>query len=267
LKLVLMGESKRAWTAWLAASTGDPRIIGIVSTVFNNLNMAKQLAHQRDLWESVSPELHDYSDLGLPERVNSVEGRRLVAMVDPMSYLCQLKARTLLVHGSNDAYWAPDALSLYSACLPMGTGLLTLPNEGHVFPDKTAYYETAGAFARACATNTNWPYLEGKLVERNKIFVKLIISEHPGAVIRDCRLFVAESEVGSFSEAAWEAHGEPSKLPEGEARFLLPGTKAAFQAAFVQVKLELELSGVRSEITLSTPTVLRRKDSPAQSRS
>ena len=259
-RFVLMGESKRAWTAWMAAATGDPRIIGITPTVFDNLNVPDQLAHQLELWDRFSPAIHDYTDLALPNRLDSDVGRRLARIVDPLNYMPSVGARVLLVHGANDPYWAPDALSLYIDALPEGTTLLTLPNEGHVFADKGAYYATACAFARACALNSSWPGITSELDERNIYIVKLIKSAFCSAVCTDCRLFIAESESGDFSETEWRLESRCT-LPEApEVRFGLPRFEAAFQAVFVQADFEMEIGGLRSTITISVPTVLRRTE-------
>jgi PhoPQ-activated pathogenicity-related protein len=258
-RFVLMGESKRAWTTWMAAATGDSRISGIAPAAFDNLNMVAQMAHQLELWDRFSPAIHDYTDLGLQARIGSGAGKFLARLVDPYTYLPNIKARILQVHGANDAYWAPDARLLYQNALPEGATLLTLPNEGHSFTDKSTYYRTAGAFAHACAADSGWPEIVSKLVEQNILLVNLIDHGSRATGAWDGRMYVSESATADFTAARWDVSAQGKSSQAGEMRFTLPKSHANFQAAFAQLECNFEIGGGRvNAITLSTPTTLLR---------
>jgi len=254
-RFILIGESKRAWTTWLTACTLDPRIIGIVPTVFDNLNMTAQLAHQHEIWDEYSTAIHDYTDLGLPARAQSHLGRRLSQMVDPFLSLKSINVPLLQINGSNDEYWAPDARSLYEEWLPEASSLLTLANEGHVFTDKLPYYRNAASFARRCAAGLGFPKLVNKLTERNELLVNLILSVESAEFCTHCRLFLAESPDGKFAQAEWwvESQCRPGELLEF--CFALPELREPFQAAFVQADIDL---GGGEVVTVSGTTILRR---------
>ncbi len=156
-KFVLWGESKRAWTAWMAAAAGDKRIIGLAPCSFDNLNIPAQMIRQKEEWGHYSPAISAYTKRGLQETLSTPRGQELAVLVDPYSYLSQIKARILTIRGSNDPYWALDAYQEYERAMPEDSTLLVLPNEGHDFKDKREYLRTVGAFSACCATKTKWP--------------------------------------------------------------------------------------------------------------
>lgn len=259
-RFVLMGESKRAWTAWMAAATGDARIAGVVATVFDNLNLPAQMARQLDVWGRYSPEIHDYTDLGLQEKSDTSRGRVLSRMVDPYSYLRLVRARVLQVHGANDPYWLANAREAYAGALPEDALLLTLPNESHVFGDKTSYFESAGTFAAAVASKLQLPSINTKLVERNLFFVNLILSAEASASFTYCRLFIAESETANFSECHWEVESHFKPIGTHDFYLPLPESRSRYLAAFVQAEFDVTIGGTQRRLTVCGPTVMLDRD-------
>ncbi|MGB4669655.1 MAG: PhoPQ-activated protein PqaA family protein, partial [Bacillota bacterium] len=59
---VIVGASKRGWTSWLSAAV-DPRVMGIIPLVYDNLNLQAQLDNHLASWGEYSPMIHDYTDL------------------------------------------------------------------------------------------------------------------------------------------------------------------------------------------------------------
>src|SRR5262249_6977682 len=110
---IISGASKRGWTTWLTAASGDPRVKAIAPAVIDMLNMKEQLPHQLKSFGAYSEMIGDYTKLGLAELPDSPEVRKLYGLVDPYSYREQLTLPKLILLGNNDPYWTVDALNLY----------------------------------------------------------------------------------------------------------------------------------------------------------
>jgi len=147
-RFVVTGASKRGWTTWLAGATGDRRVAGIAPMVFDFLDFERQLAHQLKAWGAYSEMLGDYVSRGQAEAAQTPEGRKLAAMVDPISYRTKLAMPKLIVLGSNDRYWTSDAHRLYVPSLPGHTFFRIVPNVGHNLGGGEAAIASVAFFAR-----------------------------------------------------------------------------------------------------------------------
>ncbi len=166
-KFVVTGASKRGWTTWLVAGTGDKRIIGIAPVVFDNLNIVAQMKHQKELWGHYSPQIQDYEKSGMLAALETPDGKRLAAMLDPLTYADRIKCPLFSINGTNDPFWAPDAMSLYWDKLKMPKSCLFLPNEGHTFETRGAVADSLGAFVASCAGEIIWPSLGTRILHDN----------------------------------------------------------------------------------------------------
>ncbi len=156
-KFIITGGSKRGWAAWLAALTGDSRVVGVAPMVFDNLNVRPQMLAQLEQWGSFSPKLDDYTRRQLQMMLDEEAGERLARLVDPFTYLKHLRCPVLLVHGTNDEFWTSDATTRYWNHIPGQKSLLAIPNVGHDLGDRAAAYRTLGAFARRCTAGKKMP--------------------------------------------------------------------------------------------------------------
>jgi len=155
-KFLVTGESKRGWTTWLIGACNDPRVVGIAPVSFDFLDFPAQIRRQIELWGKPSEMLGSYTGSGLLEVMKSDAGKRLLGLVDPISYLVSYRVPTLIARGSNDPYWATDATRLYFDRLRQPHSLLVLPNEGHDFGTNQMYLSTVAAFARSCSGAFAW---------------------------------------------------------------------------------------------------------------
>ncbi len=161
-KFVITGGSKRGWAAWLAALTGDSRIVGVAPMVFDNLNVRPQMLAQLEQWGIFSPKLDDYTRRQLQMMLEEEAGERLARLVDPFTYLKNLRCPVLFIHGTNDEFWTADATTRYWDHIPGQKSLLAIPNAGHNLGDRVSAYRTLGAFARRCAIGEPMPEISNE---------------------------------------------------------------------------------------------------------
>jgi PhoPQ-activated pathogenicity-related protein len=157
-RFIISGASKRGWTTWLSGASGDQRIVGIAPMVIDNLNLAKQMKHQMELWGKYSEQIEAYTKRGLQAKFASDEGRHLGEIVDPYAYRSQIKVPTLIITGANDPYWAADACRQYYSDLKQPKWMVTVPNVGHNLGGGAEAIETLGAFCRSVAGGFAMPH-------------------------------------------------------------------------------------------------------------
>lgn len=204
-KFIVTGASKRGWTSWLTAATSDPRVVAIAPMVIDTLDIPAQLKHQRAVYGTYSSEIDDYVDAGLlkPGVFDSSAGRRLWRMVDPYTYRQKLMLPKLIINGTNDPYWAQDALNLYWHRLRGGKWVIYVPNAVHNLKhNRERVYDTLGAFARHIASSTPMPEPRWKYArEGGKIRLTIGSDQLPDAA----RLWVAHSSGLDFRESHWSS--------------------------------------------------------------
>jgi PhoPQ-activated pathogenicity-related protein len=196
-RFVVTGESKRGWTTWFVGASGDPRVAGIAPMIIDNLNLAAQMPHQLRLWGKYSDMIEAYTRLGLQAKTAMPRGLRLSQIVDPYSYRDRITAPTLIVNGSNDPYWATDALSLYWDGLREPKSVLCVPNAHHDLGDKKLAWATLAAFARSACGEFVWPAVSWSYRDGN-----LVVSVH-GPAPTGARLWQANSETTDFRPSAF----------------------------------------------------------------
>lgn len=162
-KFIPFGASKRGWTTWLLASTGDRRIIGAAPMVYDNLKISAQMVHQKKLWERYSPMIADYEKTGLIRALANPDGKRLEGMVDPWRYRKSIKCPIFIINGGNDPYWTVDALGLYWQDMTMPKSCLVVPNAGHDLGDGKWSLASLAAFASLTASGKPMPRLDSTL--------------------------------------------------------------------------------------------------------
>jgi PhoPQ-activated pathogenicity-related protein len=230
-RFVVCGASKRGWTTWLVAATKDPRVIGIAPMVIDTLNMPRHLAYQKELWGDYSPEIRDYVQTGLTKIIETPDGKKLIGMVDPYSYLSEIKIPTLVITGGNDAYWPVDAHRLYFDQIRGPKFMRVVPNAGHNLNDGREAAASIAYFAGCLAGR-----IPGGLPKIPVIDAKSNLTQKrqrtPNFV--DMRMWTAESENLNFVNSRWEnwtQRGDKSKRNEAtfaEYRFKADGLEASF---------------------------------------
>jgi PhoPQ-activated pathogenicity-related protein len=204
---IVSGASKRGWTTWLTAAI-DPRVRAIAPVVIDTLNMRAQMPRQLKAFGAYSAHLAPYTTRGLVPIPETPEGQRLLSMVDPWEYRDRLSLPKLIVNGTNDFYWATDALNLYWKELAGDKWVVYLPNAGHDLrrQDKpksdqlTDFVNGLAAFARHQIGRRSMPHLTWKNETVNGR-LRLTIDASPAP--NGARLWVAQTETQDFRRASW----------------------------------------------------------------
>ncbi|HEY7318714.1 MAG TPA: 1-acylglycerol-3-phosphate O-acyltransferase [Candidatus Binatia bacterium] len=206
---IVSGASKRGWTTWLTAAV-DARVRAIAPVVIDTLNMRAQMPRQLKAFGGYSARLTPYTSRGLVPIPNTPEGQRLLSMVDPWAYRERLVMPKLIINGTNDFYWATDALNLYWNELSGGKWVVYVPNAGHDLrrQDKpeseqlTDLINSLAAFSRHQITGRSMPALKWKHETVNGR-LRLVIDATPAPA--GARLWMAESGTQDFRTARWKA--------------------------------------------------------------
>jgi PhoPQ-activated pathogenicity-related protein len=206
-KFIVAGASKRGWTTWLTAAV-DQRIGAIAPVVIDTLNMRAQMPRQLKAFGAYSARLQPYTSRGLVPIPESPEGQRLLSMIDPWAYRDRLTLPKLIVNGTNDFYWATDALNLYWNELPANKWVIYVPNAGHDLrrrdrgnPNQMNHLvDGLAAFSRHQISGRSMPDVSWKHEDREGK-LRLSIAANPKPI--GARLWVARTASKDFRGANW----------------------------------------------------------------
>lgn len=199
---VTSGASKRGWTTWFTGAVVPERLKGIVPLVYDNLDLPAQMRHQVEAWGDYSEQIHDYTERGLQELLQTAEGAELSAMVDPYSLRDRVTVPKLIMTGTNDAYWPLDAANLYWDELPEPKYILYVPNAGHGLPDIERVINGEVGFFKACTGRIPLPEMTWSFEDTG--YLKLTIDPGDELPVLRVNEWKAHSPTRDFRGAEWE---------------------------------------------------------------
>ncbi len=211
-RFLITGASKRGWTTWLDGASKDKRIQAIAPMVIDTLHVVAQGPHQLEAYGAPSEQVGDYTQADIFNKLSTPRGKRLMELEDPYSYLNRLTLPKLLILGTNDRYWAQDALNLYWDDLKGPKWVMYTPNSGHDLGNGILQVlGTLSAFARAQASNTPWPKMTWKYTNgTGGIDLKVTSDQKP----KSARLFRTYARTQDFRDSKWTS--EPISLDESD---------------------------------------------------
>ena len=233
---LMIGFSKRGLAAWLAAT--DPRVKGLVSLAYNNLNTPKQAAAQRADWGELSPKLKPYMENGVEAAMATPRGQAILDAWDPYFFRAQLNKPKLVVDATGNDYWSLRAFDQYADDLPGTTNFLMVSGTDHYMVN--AFSEVFGAATAWCHWTLSARKLPQPKLSRAGNNWKF---SAPGA--KAATLHFARSASSDFRGAKWQSvpmrkiNGAmwEAKMPAGQ------GKNAVFAAGdWADGKLTLPLS-------------------------
>jgi PhoPQ-activated pathogenicity-related protein len=154
------GASKRGWTTWLSAASGDSRIKAIGPMVIDMLNMPVSLNNQLTAYGAYSEQIDDYVKLEIPQSTGSKKGKAVTTMIDPYSYRKKLGVPKMIFIGTNDEYWTVDAVKFYINEIPGQTMLHYVPNAGHDLGGGISALQTLGVLYGKMLQSKPYPVLQ-----------------------------------------------------------------------------------------------------------
>ncbi len=251
-RFMVTGGSKRGWTAWLVGASQDRRVAGIAPMVIDVLNLPAQVPHHLEFYKGVpSEQIGDYVAGGMLQKLDTPEGRKLVELEDPYSYRERYTMPKLIINGTNDRYWALDALNLYWDGLPEPKWVLYVPNSGHGLEDRTRVFATMSTFIRLLAQRRSLPKPQWAFKETAQ-GLELTVSSQPSA--RAAFLWYTRVPNHDFREAQWEAR--PMERTANGWRGILPRPSSGNSACFAELVFDYE----GQTYTLSTQLQILRSN-------
>jgi PhoPQ-activated pathogenicity-related protein len=241
-KFVTTGGSKRGWTTWFTGEVDPQRVAGIAPIIYDNLDMAAQMALQKSSYGEYSSQIDDYTALGLPDLLQTEAGKAFGAMVDPFTYRDRLTMPKLLIHGTNDPYWVVDSAQVYYDKLPGPKWVLNQPNVGHGI-DPMRFLAAEGAFYLHCAGRLKFPELNWHFQRDNdRLQLGIITDLAPKRVAQ----WTATAPTRDFRPSKWVS--APLEQAGGQWVAELAKPETGYAAMFIEVVYDL---GGR-EVPLST---------------
>ncbi len=248
-KFVITGASKRGWTSWLTAASGDKRVKAIAPMVIDTLNFPVQMQNQVKAFGKPSEMIADYTRAKLVPIPDTTDGKSLWQMVDPFIYKDAITVPKMLIHGTNDPYWPQDALNTYWDELKGDKYVCYVPNAGHglqeedekgkkeLFPMRAV--NTLAGFARTQIFDTKMPSLGWKFEDTPRGELKFTYTF--GDKVDSIRQWSAESDTRDFRKARWSSQDLISKDPgvthhKGEEMRTIGRPKAGFKAIYVEAE-------------------------------
>ena len=246
---VVFGASKRGWTTWLTAAVDGKRVKAIAPEVTDNLDIRRQMPHQVELWGDYSWLIRDYSSKGLMQVLDTSRGRTLVTSVDPYTFRARLTMPKLIINGSNDPYWATDALNFYWDDLVGPKYVLYAPNSGHLLDDHVRVLNTLSAFFRTVASGKAMPDISWtRHIEGDKLTLTI---KAPQA--KSARAWVATADNLDFRPQKWEPRDMHGANGVFTATIQRPADKN------IAVFGEADFTADGKPFTLSTQNVILKK--------
>ena len=236
-RFIISGASKRGWTTDLVAAV-DPRVVGIVPIVYDNLNIPAQVRNQIQNWGKTSDLTEAYNSIGLFSKMQTPEGKKLLEIVDPYTYRARLTMPKLFVHATNDGYWSLDSQKFYWNELPGENRLFEVPNVPHTLGNSfAAVAGSAAAWGKLVLAGKEVPKVKLEVMETNGKREFVATTDGAPSVVR---LWLANSASHDFRRAEWRSL---ELLPKGGAyRATLTDDqlfgRGANVAAFAEIEVE-----------------------------
>ncbi len=166
---VVAGGSKRGWTTWTTAAV-DKRVVAIVPIVIDMLNVVESFKHHWEAYGFWAPAVGDYDAMGLMDWMGTPEYEKLLALVEPYSYIKRFTMPKLIMNSAGDQFFLPDSSQFYWDDLVGDKYLRYIPNTGHGMDGSDALYSLM-AFYHSIISDTPLPQYSWSYGKNNTLTV------------------------------------------------------------------------------------------------
>ncbi len=244
-QFVVTGASKRGWTTWLTGAH-DSRVKAIAPMVIDMLNWDLNIEYHKVTWGDYSIQIEDYVKLGIAQKANTPEGKKVTKMVDPYSYRSLLTMPKMLFMGTNDEYWPVDAIKNYIDSIPGDNHICYTPNAGHDLGDRKTYLAGISAFFGTTITNGVYPKCDYSVTEENgKIILKI---QATAELLEDAILWSATSNDREFRDKVWTSVSL-GKANVSEFTQEIDYPETGFKAFYLDLKYKAPVTGSFTQST------------------
>jgi PhoPQ-activated pathogenicity-related protein len=129
-QFVVAGGSKRGWTTWLTGAV-DERVVGIIPIVIDVLNSKESMKHHFAAYGFWAPNVGNYIDHKIMQRINEPRLQELYELVDPYYYRHRLTMPKLVLNAAGDQFFLPDSSQFYWDDMRGENYLRYVPNGDH----------------------------------------------------------------------------------------------------------------------------------------
>ena len=168
-------------------------------------------------------------------KLQSDDGKSLVAIVDPYQYRQTLRQPKLIILGTNDPYWTVDALNLYWQGLVGEKYILYVPNNAHGLKDYGRVFGSLNALHQHVARGQRLPQLSWQYDERDG-GVRLTVKSDPPA--RQVVAWTATAPTQDFRQSQWQSH--PMNQDGQQHTFQVDRRSDGFAAVFAEAEYQAE---------------------------
>lgn len=245
-RFLVAGASKRGWTTWLTAASGDTRVVAIAPMVIEMLNMPEFFKSQLTAYGDYSEEIGDYVNMQIPQAVESEFGKQVVQMIDPYSYLSKITIPKLIIMAANDPYWTIDAIQNYIAAIPGKYALHYAPNAGHNMGDKKSVFDVLDAFFYQTLNEESLPDYQWELTQKKKITLDVKYDTHG---LKEVALWQTAAPTRDLRKGEWTSTNVTLPKNKDKVAINIDYPKQGYKAFFVELKYESPLGGTYSVCT------------------
>jgi len=239
---IVTGASKRGWTSWLTAASGDKRVKAIAPMVIDTLNMPVQMKNQVAAFGKPSEMIADYTRAGLVPIPDTPEAKKLWQMIDPYIYRESLTLPKMIINGTNDPYWPQDALNSYWDDLPGDKRVCYIPNAGHGLreADEKGKEElipiralnTLSAFCAGIIYGKKLPTLTWTWDEKSRTHTVT-----PTGNVTAVRAWTTDADTRDFRQSRWAS----KEVPFAKGVSVSPAVpEKGFRASFVECEFKTD---------------------------